>query len=354
MNLDVIFHRGIQRVSAKYRGKQDFDRLPEELREQVYELHKEINEHLETDRLGVLTETGHPNLYFDFVECSEDNAVAFTSEEWAMVGVTTGVLTTAHQMMSRLSHDIPTLHCLGFRDVDEDQAMIHGLLRVLLFRFVTAHEFGHHAKGHLGIASASDGFQMREEIAPFPVGDKIEQHVLELEADAYAVENIVRPTLRRGKIHRWLVSKTFGVEEDKPELDQRYASALLIAVASYFQSIPQPGFTGETVREVLTHPPRLVRLRYITDTIRAMVSRGEPQLLSWLDASIFHRLCSRALVKGKPPGMSLEQQEEFVESEAGRAYMQCLDDARAGITAKYERFAWKPNFAPIFWQRSSS
>jgi hypothetical protein len=88
--------------------------------------------------------------------------------------------------------------------------------------------------------------------------------------------------------------------------------------------------------------------------VAALIRRqyGQKLTLSLIDRRL--RVGNRALVKRNPPGMSLEEQEEFVASKAGRAYMQCLDDARIVVAAKFESFAWKPNFAPIIWRRSGS
>jgi hypothetical protein len=352
MDPEIVFHRGIQRANSKYRGKQDFDRLPEAMRSQVQEVHKQINEDFQMSRLSVLTPTGHPNLYFDFAECAENNAIAFNSEGWAMIGITTGLLTGTHRVMERLSNDNAMLQYLGFEAIDENRSLARDLLHSMLFRFIATHEFGHHYGGHIGPASSSGAFQMREEVGPTPVGDRTEDHVLELEADAFAVDRMVRPILRSGKIHRWIAGQMFDTTEDDPELDERFAFALLTAIATYFQSVPQPSFSGENAARVLSHPPRLVRFQYLIKKIQEIVAITDSQFLTGLDDVAIDLIHERVLTVLAHLGgeMAFERQEEFVHSEAGQAYMQRLDDVRPVILAKYEPYAWKRNFAPIHWK----
>jgi hypothetical protein len=150
MNPEITFHRGIQRIRRKYVGKQDFERLPDKLRTTISGIRKEINENLEVDRLKMLTDNGRPNLYFDFAESSEANAVAFASEGWATIGISTALMTAADQIAASVSQDALALNRLGLGPVYKDPELSRSHLESLLCRFVAAHEMGHHVGGHLG------------------------------------------------------------------------------------------------------------------------------------------------------------------------------------------------------------
>lgn len=294
-------------------------------------------------RLGFLTNNGHPNLYFDFAESSEANAVAFNSEGWAMIGISTALMTAVDQMMASLSQNAIALDQLGLKHVYKDSELGRNHLESLLFRFIAAHEMGHHVRGHLGDTSLS--FAVREEIPVFQKGDKTREHILELEADAYAVESIVRPILRKHKIRRWMVAQIFDMEEDSPELNQHFACALLAAVATYFLFVEQPPFAVNTVKEVLSHPPRLVRLAYIKNEISKLLSIIDPGFELRINEKSACRICSGARAdRDSRAGMPLEQQIEFAESESCGAYTEHLDRQRTIVTSDYLEFAWKPNF----------
>src|ERR1039458_4580197 len=90
---EVVFHRFFQSLTnpmdrRDYRGKQDLDRLPDDLRHPLAETQVGLNTSFARSRDAV-TALGRPlEVHFDYVDSGVENAIAFEYSGYQFIGVT--------------------------------------------------------------------------------------------------------------------------------------------------------------------------------------------------------------------------------------------------------------------------
>src|SRR5712671_5076804 len=141
---EIIFDRAVRKTRKQYQGKQDFEKLPDGLRQLVIDLHQHMNNTYKMQQTQVEA-NGYEELYFDFIESDIVNALAFTAEGLALIGVTAGFIHRANSTLYTLCHDDPVIRAIGLNRSDEQFSInLFSVLFSMLFQFVSNHELGHH------------------------------------------------------------------------------------------------------------------------------------------------------------------------------------------------------------------
>jgi hypothetical protein len=256
---EVLFDRALRNCKTRYSGRQDPDKLEPSYRKLARELRDHLNGIYETQFQRV-EGSGARTLYFDFIDSSSTNAIAFRCGEYAFVGVTAGFLHRANEICFAICHSAEAIRALGLTPGDEVYAArIFSALFSILLQFVAAHELGHHFHGHVGSAAAQGHF-VEEEVTTAPERRAEDSHVAEIEADGYAVKLVM--TNISGDGPRQALANLLDRSMDDDDFDEIIERVFVAAVVGYFHVLPQPAFTPESV-DALSHPPRLVRLNFL-------------------------------------------------------------------------------------------
>jgi len=114
----------------------------------------------------------------------------------------------------------------------------------------------------------------------------------------------------------------------------------LAAVIGFFHVLPQPSFTPETV-DALSHPPRLIRLNFLIRGIQAWRTETGHQNTAWPNEREFVEFgASIAGALGPLAGMTWEEQSRYILSEAGKQYVQRIENSTVPLREKMRTFQW--------------
>jgi hypothetical protein len=339
--IEVVFDRALRECKTRYSGRQDPEKLDPPYRQLACDLRDHMNRVYET-QFDRVEGSGARVLYFDFIDSSSTNAIAFRRDEYAFIGVTAGFLNRANEVCYAICHDPTAIPALGLSPSDEAYAVrIFTVLFSILLQFVAAHELGHHFHGHVGYASVQGRSVLEEMADPNAPGETRAEncHVAEIEADGYAVKVVLTNASQNGP--KIAIASLLGCILSDPALDGIIERLFLAAVIGYFHVLPQPSFTPDTVG-TLSHPPRLVRLNFLIRGVQAWRAETKHRNAEWptdREFAEFGTSIARAL--DPVAGVTWEEQSSFVLSEAGKQYIQRIGNSTALLREKMKDFQWR-------------
>jgi hypothetical protein len=168
--------------SRRFKGRQDLTVLPATLEGQLRSIQEAFNEALSNEKQNVPEHAKHPPFHVDYVEASEQNAIAFLFDEYSFIAITTPLIFAISDVCLRLSQAATIAALLGVRGSDEGYNELHAVLFQILTAFVITHEWAHHVHGHV----ADGGSLFPSEILGNG-GGSLESQVKEVVADGYSV-----------------------------------------------------------------------------------------------------------------------------------------------------------------------
>ncbi len=335
---EILFHRELLQLGKYPKGKQNLEQLPEYSRTLFEDLYNHMNDRFSAQNVNLRTRFG-ANLYFDFIDSGSPNALAFKAGDYAMVGVTRGMLDHLVLFSGRLATDQKFALAVGIPVIppasrDSSIAMIFGMA----MQFFTSHEIGHHVHGNVGFGAASGMPHLYELLDGSDTENHIDLQAMELDADAYALSSQLPNVL--GAQHEE-IARSLGIEKQSLSAEA-ILNLLLAAIVCFLHTLPQQRYTGETVQS-LRHPPRLPRLNYILGNIQGWCSLNRQELSGWPTLNQFQQIaqtvtdCSRVSAEG----MSWAEEDAFITSEEGKVYIRSLDEALSRVAELMLPFAWK-------------
>jgi hypothetical protein len=285
------YFRGLKpSLQSIYEGKHDLEQLENpDLKEILLKLQKGFNFALGNER-QVPEHRDHPSFHMDYVRSSVPNALAFRHDGHSFVGVTVPLITTAMKLCGLLSKSTEVLSALGLDLADEvSDAVGFVFLKIILF-FIVSHEYTHIVHGHPQ-SQANDSIPPNEVIADSRTGT-IEEQVLELDADSYAIYHIMGNWIDgverlEGLSLLKMGSAAAGVQ------DAFLFAVIVIAVGSYFLLRPVVPLDANSVYK-LNHPPQPVRLEFLMETAIAWCRQNRPGIEMGMSPDRFNALMSTA------------------------------------------------------------
>jgi hypothetical protein len=337
--IEVVFDRALRDCKTGYSGRQDPEKLDTPYRELACDLRDHMNKIYGTEFQRV-EGSGARLLHFDFIDSSDANAIAFKREHYAFVGVTTGLLRRANKICYGICHDPAAVRALGLTPSDEAYAVrIFTALFSILIQFLAAHELGHHFHGHVGFAAAQGRSVIEETARALGEGGAEKSHVAEVEADGYAVKVVLTNISQNGP--KKAIASLLDRSLSDPELDGIIERLFLAAVIGFFHVLPQPSFTPDTI-DLLSHPPRLIRLNFLIRGVQVWRTESGHRNTEWpteREFADFGASIARAL---EPvAGVTWEEQSRFVLSEAGKLYIQRIENSTAHLREEMKDFQWR-------------
>jgi hypothetical protein len=335
---DILFHRQLIELGKYPHGKQNTELLPGYSRALFEDIQARMNDRFSAQNVELRTRFG-VDLYFDFINSGSPNALAFRAGDFAMVGVTRGMLDHLVLFSGRLATHPRFATVLGIPEIPEsasDSSIV--TLFGMAVQFFTAHEIGHHVHGHVDFGAASGAPQLFELVDASDVENHIDLQAMELDADAYATSSVL-PHVLGEQLND--IARGVGLDE-KSLTAESVLTLVLIAVVCFLHTLPQRRYTGATVQS-LRHPPRLARLNYLLGNIQKWCRMNRPEVQKWPSLIRFQGIgqmvveCSGVSAEG----MSWTEEDAFLVSRDGAQYIRDIDQALSRVAEQMKPFAWQ-------------
>lgn len=336
---EVLFHVTLTGGQTKYkdRGKLALHWLPQETALACEKLRSDINT-LQTSiaKLFTTPKGMEPKLYFDFLDSSDANALAFTDGSWSFIGLTGGF---PEQTMTKVEKLIGCPSFPKWLAIETEhyqskpRAVSESLFRLVL-SFVWAHELGHHISGHVPLEAAK---HVRFEAMDCSKEGSLRRQAEELDADKHGIETLLHQLKRDPGA--FFDSNMSGLSATSPnrEMQLRF---LLAAVAVFLLSTEQCRYSAATIG-TLTHPPRLIRIDFITGVMRDWLKKESVD--STLTKNDFYTLVDR-IETPNPEGADVfnaEYQAKALSDEEWKRYFADLSEVRTSVRKENEQREWK-------------
>jgi hypothetical protein len=323
----------------KGRGKLDLHSLPADIGNICSDLRDHVNSLQASIQKEFTTSLGtEPKLYFDFLDATEANALAFTDGEWSFIGLTGGFLSQTALQLQKLTartafHKwlaVPSGHYQS-----EPNAVLVSLFR-LVQSFVWAHELGHHVYGHVPFQIGVQCFRLEATTCSSESGS-LRSQAGELDADQHGVQTLLNQLARDPD--SFFEGSLRGLATASPNRDLQLR-LLLTAITLFFLSSQQCPHSAATISK-LTHPPRLIRIDYVAGVMRDWLK--EHSLISELSRADFCTLvdCIEEPTGGAARRFNTEQQANALSCKEWAAYLRGLKAARNELRKDNEQLEWK-------------
>jgi hypothetical protein len=303
----------------RYRQRDDLSRFHPTVREQLRLIQDTWIFALNNAARDVPEHVNTKPFHFDFVDADEKNATAFCYEGYALIAITVPLIFQLSDICLILSKSAHVAAALRVPYVADDYNQFHVALFSAISAFIVAHEFTHHAYGHV---SEDDWFTPFLHISSCS-GGSLEQQTEELVADGYSMyhvlENFLVTIISNGP------SPLLLLNSDNSALTQEQTLAMIVvAVAAYLFTLRECELSILTAY-TLSHPPPLVRLEMVM-TEAFLWARKFPTLAAFLQRN-FNSLTSvsaRAILGREKSAEVWDRQRPFLQSTAGESYTQAL------------------------------
>jgi hypothetical protein len=254
-------------------------------------------------------------VHFDYVDSGVENALAFEHSGYQFIGVTIRLIELILERCENLVQSDGVVNLLNL-SVGCDQGRASGGLFMTQLIFVVAHEFGHHLLGH---AISNETQIWNEVMADGRVGS-LEDHARECLADACAVYQALGFLIDGGQ--RTTIAELFGQSSTaQDETDEVLLSAFLLSVSAFFFARP-PAALDKSSTSLGTHPPAIVRINGLIQTVRTWCSKYRPALdLSMTHEEVERIMAAAAAAVGRE---NWREQFAFLGSPDGEEYCERL------------------------------
>ena len=264
-----------------------------------------------------------PRCYFDYIDSDDENALAFSYEGVAFVGITLPLITRlwfACESLSK-SNDVTTL--LGLQ-TDERYDLLHAELFGTVLGFVVSHEYGHHRFGHL---DDSAGRLFEEKVGGVGRGNFVGQ-AREIHADGMAAYFVLHSLILGDRR-----SACLQLQEDiasDHDADDFLLALFVLGALAFFLTRPQTGFDPSKL-STLTHPPPAVRLNYLLHTVTRWCQEKMPSLTPRVTLERFQLVLNAAqqAIWDQTCAHEWHHETVYFKSHDSAGYFECIDAALA-------------------------
>jgi len=282
---EIVFHRYFQKrrpdLRRSFRGKQDLEdpQLETGLGSLLANIQDVFNEDLQQQ---------NPNFYFDYIESSQANALAFTDEGYIFVAITMPLIRKIWHISERLSYEQAVREILNVAPGIPEPWAIQAFLFATQLSFVIAHEFAHHKRGHI-----PSPLELHLEISH--QNGSIKRQAEEVDADGFATYMVLTHLITgiRRDHSRTLLKLDFT----ESELDEILLCSFVVSVATVFAIFPTVGFDEDTLFR-LAYPPQAIRMDRIMLNVMAWCDQNRPALRSVIKPEWFRRILFASLQDG--------------------------------------------------------
>lgn len=333
---EVVFHRYFQTLRREdrevYRGKADIDRLrsaalPVTLLESLQAI---LNHALLHENKAIPEHFDHDPFHFDYVDSDEANALAFCYQGYSFIGVTIALLEQLVEASGRVSLAVENAGLIDIRLNDRQglEMTVRERIAVAILRlqiiFVVLHEFTHVVHGHVRGLSAESGFA--NEVRVLDTGN-LDRQARESDADGYAVYFLLTGLLDADDQRTQMIDALALHDQPATLQDESMLSCFIMAVGAFFFLQTPQVLTERCVYE-FTHPPPAARMNLLMESVRTWCAQFRPALEAWLTLERFQALMHlvASATWGMNGGLDWSDQTTFLRSDAGRSYVEKLDD----------------------------
>lgn len=351
---EVIFHRyfhsPIPIEQRDYRGKADLDHLrnavlPGPLLEDLQLI---INQALHNARPDPL-HAPHGTLHFDYIDSDIPNALAFSSEGYAFIGVTIALVNSLWDTSFRLSRAPEVSGVLGLPGVINVDHLQAQLLRLQL-SFIVGHEWAHHVFGHTvttATAIGSTGPTFVDEVVVTANRGDLRSQTQEVVADGYSAYYLLQNLIVGDERPRAVGLLEAGAATEAAQ-DSILLSCFVVAIAG-FMFVRRPQELTALTAYTMTHPAQALRLRLLLESAKLWSVGYRPNLTEQISPERF-RPIMRAIALatwGMNGGTDWSDQIAFLVSDNGDEYARRLIDSRnASVQAMGLDAPERANVAP--------
>ena len=340
---EISFHRYFSTLPP-YQQKRYSGRLEmagfgvPELAEAFEAIRNEINARWQAYANRIQAPDGAVNLYLDYIDSTEVNAITFGHEEAYFVGITNKMLihfSTTSEALWRLN---PLRELLEIDLTVEVRNFLFRATLMIQLQFISSHELGHLFHGHIERTSLQEEFDEEESPAPAASShNKMTDQAHEVEADGYAVhmllDNLIT-TDSGDQIYRRLGSAL--VKEDCT------LTLLLLSVGALFFFLRPRDFDPAKVR-TLDHPFALARMNVVLNDFKGWCALNRPGLEEWATVEKFQRVmaCVGQAANKAEQLSAWTRQGEFLKSPDGERYMSDLYLEQDKLRQNMSSRSWK-------------
>ncbi len=333
-----VFHRVVREEG--YWGRYQASESDNGLDGFISDADRLMNDSFADQKQKLLTNVGHPDLYFGVIEGDEVNALALIEDGWAMVGITNGLFASLYSLLAIACQDHDLVQ--GF----EVEASIPGASEIFVLLYITAinfaanHELGHLVHGHCSSAVANGPRTARKEVVPHVVAaGRLRSQAEEVEADGYATHMTLQNLLNGPA--REAAARQLGVPTDHPRLDERLLKVFLTAVICFFHRLHNPLVADDV--ESSSHPFELLRINVVITNLQGWCATHRPQTANWPNQDEFVRLGRVVRHAVRPSGIedTWDTQNAFLGSDAGQKYRDRLYQERESLRKQMEPMRWQ-------------
>lgn len=324
---EILFHRFFQsaelgpRDRELYRGKQDLENLPPDVRSLLDDIQEHTNESLRQENQNVPEHVDHPPFHFDYIESSVPNALAFRYEGYSFIGVTISLIYVLWDVCIRLSRSEGMATLAGVGPSADDRDMFHVVLYRILLSFVVAHEYTHHVHGH--VCPREPGATLYNEILSESHEGGLDQQTLEVAADGYAAYLCLANLIDgEGRTKAIALLKLAG--EPESAHDRVLLSCFVTGIGGYLLNQPAAGLDSVKIYR-LTHPPQAARINCFMFHVIGWCKQYRPDLKEWMTLDRFQKLMIVTAEATLGAASVWIEQTAFLKSETGSEYFRELD-----------------------------
>ena len=327
---DVLFHRYFQRPEISptdrqaYKGKKDLDTLHPSFRPLLARIQEVLNEALSNEKKNVPEHVSHPPFYFDYVDSTVANALAFRFEGHSFIGITMPLVEMLWETCVRLSmSDVVGSLLLAVPVKPEHYEALHAVLFYTQLTFVVTHEFTHHVHGHV-LKSALDSTFSNEIVDCHDHGN-LGAQALEIDADGYATYHVLAHLIE-GERRSQAVGLLKREQENARVQDEALFASFVVAIGA-FLFVRRPTAINSSRIYDLTHPPQAARMNWIMHNAINWCRQNRPDLERWMTKEKFQILMGATATAtwGMNGGNDWRAQTIFLQSVDGAEYIRKLD-----------------------------
>lgn len=293
-----------------YKGKKNLSELQPDVETLLTSIQESFNEALRNEKKNIPEHKPHPPFHFDYIDSDIPNALAFSFENFAFIGITIALVNVLWETCVRLSRSESVGAVLGIQVSPERYEPIHVVLFRIQLSFVISHEYTHHVHGHLSEVTFFD------EIRSTNKTGNLEQQMMEVDADGYAAYHVLAHLMgSEGRPH---ALGLLSLDSEPADMqDQVLFSCFIAAIAAYLFVRPPEPLDNNIYK--LTHPPQAARMNCLMQQAISWCKQNRPALASWMTLERFQNLMEivAEATWGTNGGRNWGKQTAFLQSEEG-------------------------------------
>jgi hypothetical protein len=311
----------------------------EQLATAFIDIRSEINSRITINASRIIGPDGRVEVFMDYVESAEVNAMAFFFEGQYFIGITEGMLKLFSDSCTALWRLEPLADLLEIAFNSQRRNDLFQIVLLLQLQFISNHELGHMFHGHCGDLrsgrfQAEFGLSAKEMTAN---SEGIEGQARELEADGYSV-NLLLSNLLTGP------SGDAILEKLKPglEKDDFLLTLFVLAVGTLLYFLKPKTFDPLLVRAD-THSQGVIRMNIILGEIIGWCQINLANMTEWVSLERFQWIlaCVQVAAESAEQQAIWREQGTFLQTDLGKAYLDEIYVRREHLRKKMDPLHWR-------------